>query len=130
MLIPVGKNFFRSEKDPEATAVFATDSAGKMVFSSQEMEGFSYGERTSIIWTYARLALLVLCAALMATSLLFAIVWVLRKVFGGMKDVQHLAVRADSVARNSVLLCVGSLLHKAELRTPENSLFGMQRFLS
>ncbi|HKN75584.1 MAG TPA: serine hydrolase domain-containing protein [Candidatus Acidoferrum sp.] len=93
-LIPVGKNFFRGEKDPEATAVFATDSAGQMVFSSQETEGFSYGERTSIAWTYARLALFVLSIVLMATSLLFAIVWILRKVFGGMKGVQHFAVRA------------------------------------
>jgi CubicO group peptidase (beta-lactamase class C family) len=94
VMIPVGKNFFRGEKDPEATTVFATDRAGQMVFSSQETEGFSYGERTSIVWTYARLALLVLCIALMATSVLFAIVWVLRKLFGGMKGVQHLAVRA------------------------------------
>src|SRR5271170_4827412 len=52
VLIPVGKNFFRDEKDPEATAVFVTDSAGQMVFSSQETEGFSYRERTSIAWTY------------------------------------------------------------------------------
>jgi CubicO group peptidase (beta-lactamase class C family) len=94
VLIPVGKNFFRDEKDPEATAVFATDSTGQMVFSSQETEGFSYGERTSIVWTYARLALFLLCIVLMATSLLFAIVWILRKVFGGMKEVHHLAVRA------------------------------------
>jgi CubicO group peptidase (beta-lactamase class C family) len=94
VMIPVGKNFFRGEKDPEATTVFATDRTGQMVFSSQETEGFSYGERTSIVWTYARLALLVLCTALMATSVLFAVVWVLRKLFGGMKGVQHLAVRA------------------------------------
>ena len=94
VLIPVGKNFFRDEKDPEATAIFATDSVGQMVFSSQETEGFSYGERTSIVWTYARLVLFVRSIVLMATSLLFAIVWLLRKVFGGMKDVQHMAVRA------------------------------------
>ena len=30
----------------------------------------------------------------MASSLLFAVVWILRKLFGGMKGVQHLAVRA------------------------------------
>jgi hypothetical protein len=94
ILIPIGKNFFRGEKDPEATAVFATDSAGQMVFSSQETEGFSYGERTSIAWAYARLALFVLSIVLMATSLLFAAVWILRKLFGGMKDAKHLAVRA------------------------------------
>ncbi|HEY2548583.1 MAG TPA: hypothetical protein VGI46_21090, partial [Candidatus Acidoferrum sp.] len=53
-----------------------------------------YGERSSIAWPYARIALLALCLALMATSVLFAIVWILRKLFGGMKDAQHLAVRA------------------------------------
>jgi CubicO group peptidase (beta-lactamase class C family) len=94
VMIPVGKNLFRSEKDPEATTIFVTDSTGKMVLSGQEMDGISYGERTTILWPYARLALLVLCAVLMATSVLFAVVWVLRKLFGGMKDVQHLAVRA------------------------------------
>jgi CubicO group peptidase (beta-lactamase class C family) len=93
VLIPVGKNFFRGEKDPEATTVFITDSTGQMVFSSQETEGFSYGERTSILWTYARLATLLLALLVMATSVLFAVVWVLRKLFGGMKDVPHLAVR-------------------------------------
>jgi hypothetical protein len=93
-LIPVGKNFFRGENEPEATSVFFTDGASLMVLSGQGSEGFSYGARTSIAWTYARLALLVLCAVLMATSLLFAVVWILRKLFGGMKDVRHLAVRA------------------------------------
>ena len=93
-LLPVGKNFFREEKEPEATSVFITDSAGNMALSGQGLDGFSYGERTAIAWTYARIALLILCVVLMATSLLFAIVWVLRKVFGGMKEVKHLAVRA------------------------------------
>jgi CubicO group peptidase (beta-lactamase class C family) len=92
-LFCVGRNFFRGEKEPEATSVFVTDSAGHMVLSNQGMEGFSYGERTTIAWTYARIALLVLCVVLMATSLLFAIVWILRKLFGGMKDVEHMAVR-------------------------------------
>jgi CubicO group peptidase (beta-lactamase class C family) len=93
-LLCVGKNSFRGEKEPEATSVFVTDGAGHMVLSSQGMEGFSYGERTTIAWTYARIALLVLCVVLMATSVLFAIIWILRKLFGGMKDVKHLAVRA------------------------------------
>jgi len=93
-LLCVGRNFFRGEKEPEATSVFVTDSAGHMVLSNQGMEGFSYGERTTIGWTYARIVLLVLCVVLMATSLLFAIVWILRKLLGGLKDVEHLAVRA------------------------------------
>jgi CubicO group peptidase (beta-lactamase class C family) len=94
VMVPVGKAFFRGEKDPEATSIFLTDSTGRMVLSSPSLEGFSYGERTSIVWTYARLALLILCVLLMATSVLFALVWVSRKLLGGMKDVQHLAARA------------------------------------
>jgi hypothetical protein len=94
VMIPVGKNFFRGEKEPEATSVFFARDAGGMALSGQGLEGFSYGERANIAWTYARIALLLLCVVLMATSLLFAIVWVLRKLFGGMKGVQHLAVRA------------------------------------
>ena len=94
ILIPVAKNLFRGEKDPEATCIFVQDSAGHMVLSGQGLDGFSYGERTSIAWTYARIALLVLCVVLMATSLIFAIVWILRKLFGRMEGVQHLAVRA------------------------------------
>jgi len=93
-MIPVGKNFFRGEKEPEATSIFVARDAGGMALSGQGLEGFSYGERTNIAWTYARIALLLLCVVLMATSLLFAIIWVLRKLFGGMKGVQHLAVRA------------------------------------
>jgi hypothetical protein len=97
-LVSVGKNLFRSEKEPEATTIFFSAGAGNMGLSSQGMEGFSYGERTNIAWTYARIALLVLCLALMATSLLFAVVWILRKLFGGMKGVQHLAVRTIPLA--------------------------------
>jgi CubicO group peptidase (beta-lactamase class C family) len=94
IMIPVGKNLFRGEKEPEATSIFVTDDAGQMVLSSQGLEGFSYGARSNIVGTYARICLLVLCVVIMATSLLFALVWILRKAFGGMKDVQHLAVRA------------------------------------
>jgi CubicO group peptidase (beta-lactamase class C family) len=96
-LIPVGKNFFRGEKEPEATSIFVTDNAGHMVLSSQGIDGFAYGQRTSIAWTYMRIALLALSVVLMATSLLFAVVWVLRKLFGRMKDVQHLSVRVIPV---------------------------------
>ena len=94
VLFPVTKNLFRGEKDPEATCIFVPDSTVRMVLSGQGLDGFSYGVRGNIFWPYARIALLVLCIVLMATSLLFAIVWILRKIFGAMKDVQHLDVRA------------------------------------
>ncbi|HKV24566.1 MAG TPA: serine hydrolase domain-containing protein [Candidatus Acidoferrum sp.] len=103
-LVPLGKNLFRGEKEPEATSIFMTDSSGNMVFSSQGTEGFSYGERSSILWPFARIALLALCLALMASSLLFAVIWVLRKLFGGMKGVQHLNVRVVPLLASISLL--------------------------
>ncbi|MGC1620637.1 MAG: serine hydrolase domain-containing protein [Candidatus Acidiferrum sp.] len=93
-MIPVGKNLFRGEKEPEATTIFVPNGAGQMVLSGQGLDGFSYGIRSAIFWPYAQMAMLVLCMVLMATSLLFAIVWILRRLFGAMKGVQHLAVRA------------------------------------
>jgi CubicO group peptidase (beta-lactamase class C family) len=92
-LIPLGKNFFRGEKEPEATTVFIPLPNGRMALSSEGTEGFSYGERTSILWTWLRIVAVVLSLILMASSLLFGLVWVLRKLFGGLKDVQHLSVR-------------------------------------
>jgi CubicO group peptidase (beta-lactamase class C family) len=102
-LIPVRWNLFRSEKEPEATTIFFTNEAGNMAVTSSGMENFSYGERANIVWPYTRLALLALCFALMATSLLFAVAWILRKLFGKMKDVRHLAVRGVPV---SAILCL------------------------
>ena len=93
-LVPLGKTFFRGEKDPEATTVFFTDPDGRLAVSSQGMDGLSYGVRATILWTYARIAVFAVCALLMATSLLFAVIWMLRKLFGGMKGVRHLSVRA------------------------------------
>ncbi len=94
VLIPVARNLFRGEKDPEATCIFVPDGTGRMVLTGGGLDGLSYGVRSNILWPYARIALLVLCLVVMATSLLFAIILILRKLFGGLKDVQHLAVRA------------------------------------
>lgn len=96
-LFPVGKNQFRGEKDPEGSTIFFKDEDGDMVVSDAGDEGVYYRVRSSLLWLYARLALLGLCAILMASSLPFALIWGLRKLFGGMKDVRHLPVRAVPV---------------------------------
>ncbi|HKW56141.1 MAG TPA: serine hydrolase domain-containing protein [Candidatus Acidoferrum sp.] len=93
-LVALGKNFFRREKDPEATAVFFPRPGDKMAISGAGGDALSYGERTSILWTWLRITVVLLCALLMASCLLFAAVWVLRKLLGGLKDVPHLSVRA------------------------------------
>jgi CubicO group peptidase (beta-lactamase class C family) len=92
-LLPAGKNLFRAEKDPEATTFFFSGEAGKMAMTSMGDDPVSYAERVSPVWPYTRIVLLVLCAALMLSSLAFAVVWIVRKLIGKMKGVPHLAVR-------------------------------------
>jgi hypothetical protein len=105
-LIPVSKNLFREEKEPEGTTIFVADKTGNMAVSAEGLDGISYGERSSLALAYARLALLGICALLMATSLLFAPVWILWKIFGGMKSVRHLAVRGVPALATLCLLAV------------------------
>jgi CubicO group peptidase (beta-lactamase class C family) len=105
-LIPVGKNLFRGEKEPEGSTIFFAAEAGNMAVSADGLDGIFYGEQSSLVLAYARLALLGLCALLMATSLLFAPVWILWKIFGGMKGVRHLAVRGVPALATLCLLAV------------------------
>jgi CubicO group peptidase (beta-lactamase class C family) len=93
-LLPVGRNLFRGEKEPEATTVFFSDQSGRMIYARSGMDGEPYGERTSPLWPYTRLALLIGSVVLMGSTLLFALVWVLRLLFGKLKSVKHLRVRA------------------------------------
>jgi hypothetical protein len=94
LLYPVGKNLFRGEKDPEATSVFFTGPGGESAYSSAgSVDGMMYGVRVSPIWPYTRLVLLCVSAILMATAVLFAVVWILLWMFRKMKGVRHLSVR-------------------------------------
>ena len=105
-LLAAGKNVFRAEKEPEGSTIFFTDSAGQMVVTNYGLEGISYAERSNLAWPYLRLALLVLCLVLMATSLLFAVVWILRRLFGGMKGIRHLSVRVVPLLAILFLLAI------------------------
>jgi len=109
-LLPVTKNLFRGTEEPEGTTIFFTAENGRMGFTSNGLEGNSYAERSSLLWVFAKIALLLLCVFLMATSLLFAFVWIPRKLLGGMKGVGHLWMRGTPVLASlslvAVILCV------------------------
>jgi CubicO group peptidase (beta-lactamase class C family) len=92
-MLPAGKNLFRADKDPEGTTLFFADEPGHMAFSSLGNEGVSYAVRVNPVWPYTRVALLVVCAVVMLSSVPFALIWLPLKLFGRMKDVQHLSVR-------------------------------------
>jgi len=92
-LFPVGKNLFRGEKEPEGTTLFFQDESGHMAFTSAGDDGVSYAVKTSPVWPYTRIAVLAVCAALMLSSVAFAVIWLVRALIGKMKGVPHLAVR-------------------------------------
>jgi len=105
-LLPVGKNLFRHENEPEATAAFFTDPSGAKVYVSTGIDGAPYGERESIMWVYAKILLLCLCFALLLSAVLFALVWLILWAIGKLKDVKHLSVRAVPLVATLLLAAV------------------------
>jgi CubicO group peptidase (beta-lactamase class C family) len=104
-LLPVGKNLFRGEKEPEGTTVFFVTEAGDMAVVGSGLEGIGYSERSSIALPFLRITLLSLCLFFMLTSLPYALVWLFMKIVGAMKEVRHLSVRvAPLLATVSLLL--------------------------
>ena len=97
-LLPVGKNLFRGEKEPEATAAFFPDASGRMIYVSSGENGEAYGERGFPIWIFARLLLLTVSAVLMAAALPYALFWggwlLLARFIKKVKEVKHVRVRA------------------------------------
>ncbi len=93
LLLSVGKNLFRGEKEPEATTAFFPDQSGRMIYVRSGEGGEPYGERIIPLWSYLRLLLLAASAAVMGSSLLFAVAWGFLWVFGELKAVKHLRVR-------------------------------------
>ena len=112
-LFPVGKNLFRGEKEPEASAVFFPDQTGRMIYVRSARDGEPYGERSSPLWPYGRLAILIGSCVLMGSSLLFALVWVLRLLFGKLQSVKHLRVRVVPLFAVLSLLAVMFAFGKA-----------------
>ena len=92
-VIPVGKNLFRSEKDPEATIAFFPNAERLCLVGAGE-QSIVYSERVNPVWPYSRLFLLTLCGVLLASSLIYAIFWGLLWLLRLLKDVNHLRVRA------------------------------------
>jgi CubicO group peptidase (beta-lactamase class C family) len=104
-LLPVGKNLFRAEKEPEGTTVFFVTEKGDMAVVGSGLDGIGYSERSSLAFPFLRITLLSLCLFLMLTSLPYALVWLFMKLVGAMKDVRHLSVRvAPLLATLSLLL--------------------------
>jgi CubicO group peptidase (beta-lactamase class C family) len=105
-LLPVGKNLFRGEKEPEGTTVFFVTETGKMAVVGSGFNGTGYSERSSFALLFIRITLLTLCLFLMLTSLPYALVWLSMKLFGAMKEVRHVSVRVLPLLATLSLLLV------------------------
>ncbi|MGA8644446.1 MAG: serine hydrolase [Candidatus Binatus sp.] len=87
--IYLGHRQFRGEKESGASGVFCTDDDGNR-YGCGELACF---RKISPVWPATRLILLVGAVLAMATSILFALIWIPRKLFGRMKGAKYLAVR-------------------------------------
>jgi CubicO group peptidase (beta-lactamase class C family) len=97
LLLPVGKNLFRGEKEPEATTVFFPDATGRMIYVRSGEEGEPYGERVFPLWVFTRLLLLAASAVVMGSALPYALFWgfllLLGRLIRKLKRAKHLRVR-------------------------------------
>ncbi len=116
-LLPVGKNLFRGEKEPEATAIFFPDVNGRMIYVRSSENGEPYGERVFPIWFFTRLLLLAASAVVMASALPYALFWgvwlLLARFFKKIKPLKHVWVRAVPLFAVLSLLIVLSSFGKA-----------------
>ncbi len=106
LLLCVGKNLFRSEKEPEGTTLFFANESGKMALVGYGLEGIPYSERSILVVLFLRIFMLTLCLFFMLTSLPFALIWLFLKLVGVMKDVRHLSVRVAPLLATLALLIV------------------------
>ena len=87
--IYLGTGQIRTEKEVAASGVFVIDQDGNRYGCG----ALSCFERTDPTWPVIRLLLIAAALVLMVSSMLFALVWVPRKLLGRMKGVGHLELR-------------------------------------
>ena len=105
-LLCVGKNQFRGEKEPEGTILFFPSESGGMAVAGNGIAGIPYSERSSVAIPLLRIGVLTICLVLMLTTLPFALIWMVLKLVGAMKDVRHLIVRVIPLLATLSLLLV------------------------
>jgi CubicO group peptidase (beta-lactamase class C family) len=93
-LIPVGANQFRTKESEAATAIFTTDGRGNAVMVASmppDRPIPDYFVKTNPVWPMIRLVLMLGALAAMLSSIVFAFIWIPRRILGG--NVEHLSIR-------------------------------------
>jgi CubicO group peptidase (beta-lactamase class C family) len=88
-LVYLGDGQFRTEKEAAASGVFCSGQDG----SRYGCGALACFRLVSPAWPIARLVLIATALLVMASSILFALVWMPRKLIGRMRGVENLSVR-------------------------------------
>lgn len=88
-LVYLGDGLVRNVRDQAASAVFFKDRRGRAL----ECKSLECLRRTGALWPTVRLALTAAALAVMVSSMVFALVWIPRKLAGRMKGAEHLSAR-------------------------------------
>jgi len=97
-LLPVSGSQFRREEQPAATRVFLVSDSGDTILT-----GRWNGRKISAFQVWLRLGVVAAALLCMASSFLFALVWIPRKLLGRLRDAGPLSVRLLPLA---AVLCV------------------------
>jgi CubicO group peptidase (beta-lactamase class C family) len=93
-LIPVAERQFRAEGEPIATVAFIDGDDGRIVLQGFGSAVVGNYRSISAARVWLRWMASIVCLALMASAVAFALVWVPRTALGRLKSAQHLSVRA------------------------------------
>jgi len=104
-IFPVTDSSFRLESDGGATMFNVMDEDGNVIAQWGSMGNY---RKVSGLWVYFQIGAALLSLFLMATSVLFMLVWLPRKVFHRMKGVEYLRARVYPLLA-VVSLCAGLL---------------------
>lgn len=92
-LIAVAERQFRGEGEPVATVAFIDDGDGRMILQGFGSAVAGNYRSLSAVRVWLRWVVSVLCLGLMASAVVFALVWMPRKLLGRSREVRHLSVR-------------------------------------
>ena len=86
VLVPVSASQFRLDKEQAASRIFFAGENGEMIYADQ----LFYGVRTDGFWPVIRLMLVILGLGLMASSVVYVLVWIPLKIAGRTKSERYL----------------------------------------
>jgi len=111
-LIPVSNNTFRRENDADASIIFANDDDGQLY-----MQGTTdIVKKVSGAYLFIQFAIVILSIILMISSILFALVWIPRKILGKMRDVKYLRARLyPLLAISCIILTVATFMLSSDM---------------